>query len=241
MAILRRGSFEIPRDDYRIELDRRWKLEEFHNFTKNYEQAYFAYFVLYAVSEEGGQNDLLFRSVSSNLKGYPWQGGHSVVAFYTGVKRTIGRRNIPEVKAINYASPGYMDLLLQLPVAIQIAGTVTSIALSIGAVNKVYNDIYRGMRERQLNKVKVEREKLSLAQDEMKFLKDSCKELGQILQISDVDKLIEMSGNELRALKVLQSVFRRVRVLAKFQDEGKAILLQQNDRDDYEFYDEWQD
>lgn len=223
---MRRIALDIENEAYRILLDKRWKLEELHQYTKNFDQAYFAYFALFSVSKE--ENKLVFERVSRTLTAYPWKGGYSVVSFYTGLKRTIGRRNLPEVKAIKYASPGFMDIVGQLPVIVQIAGVVSSIAFSLASVNKVYNDIYKGIRERKLNEIEVERAELNLSRENLEFLKEACHALAQPLQIDDVDTLIEMSGNELRALKVLQSIYRRVRILANYQNEGKATLLLSN-------------
>lgn len=224
---------EPKHQNYRIELDRKWKLEDFSHYTRNYEQAYFAFFALASIIEASTTDEALLRKVSQNLQSYPWMGGHSVVAFYTGVKRIIGRRNVPEIKEIKFASPGFVDLYMQLPPATQLAASVASIAGSIGIVNKVYNDIYRGMRDRELNKIEVDKAKLSLTEDNIKFLEDSCRSLGLHLKVEDVYRLIEISGNELRALKVLQSMFRRVRVLANYQNDKKAFLpLHPNSEDE---------
>lgn len=225
MVTATRTPLDLSRDPYRIDLDKRWKLEELYQFSRNFEQAYFAYFALYWIDRDGGEESVVYRRVSNTLKSYPWRGGYSVVSFYTGLKETIGRKHIPEVKAIKYSSPGFMELLIHLPVAVQLAGVVTSIALAIGAVNTTYNAIYRGMRERKLNEINVEKAELNLAKEHLDFLRMSCEELGRSLQVEDIDRLIEMSGNELRALKVLQSMYRRVRVLSNYQNDGKAFLL----------------
>ena len=229
---MRQRPLDIERTAYRILLDKRWKLEELHQYTKNFDQAYFAYFALHSVSASGGGNEAIFNRVSSSLTAYPWKGGYSVVSFYTNLKKTIGRKNLPEVKSMKYASPGFLDIVAQLPVIIQMAGVVSTLALSIGSVNKVYNDIYKGMRERKLNEIDVERAELNLEKEKLDFIKSSCNELADVLKIEDLDVLVKMSGNELRALKVLQSIYRRVRVLAKYQSQDKATLLLENPIDE---------
>ena len=221
------GVNTIPnKDRYRIELDRKWKLEELNQYSRNYEQAYFAFFAVLSLAPSSPFDPGYAVRVSNDLARYPWNGGASVVSFYSDLRNTQGRKLKPDVAQIQYASPGFLDLILVPEIAKSVAGAVAAICPSLLLINKTYNDIYKGMRDRKLNEIDVARANLQLAAEQRAFLKDCAQDLGVRLGIQNVDQIVEASGNELRGLKVILSIYRRLRVLARYQNEGKAKLTE---------------
>ena len=158
---------------------------------------------------------------------YPWKGGYSTIHFYFGVKRILGKRRQPEIQKIKYASPGFIELNLIQDIALNLGLVVASACGTITSINATYNRIYKGLRERQLNEISVEKARLELAEEQRRFLLTSIDEMGRHLSLDDQAKLIEASGNEFRALKILLSMFRRIRVLAKYQEQNKVLLPKQ--------------
>lgn len=209
---------------YKIALDKRWQLDELNEYTKAFEQAYYAAFAIEAIKERGVLPEDNRRKIHSEMAAYPWRGGYSTLNFYFGVKDIVGRRRQPSVRSMSYASPGWLELSLYQEIALNISAIVFSLCGSLAALNKTYNAIYRGLRERQLNEINVERARLNLDKEKMEFLKISVQEMGQALNVGNADGLVKVSGNELRALKILLSMFRRIRVLAEYQEKGKATL-----------------
>ncbi|MBW2742160.1 MAG: hypothetical protein JRE64_25730, partial [Deltaproteobacteria bacterium] len=88
------------------------------------------------------------------LEGYPWQGGYSYVNIYKGLQSQIPFHHRPTIASIQYASPGWIDILLNPDVALQVAKSV-GILLGAGVaaveaikrIDKARLDIARQIRE----------------------------------------------------------------------------------------------
>lgn len=143
--------------EYAIFIDKRWSLEDLYNFPRAYEQVYFAFEAVLPSTDEQ-TNDRIERAFHV----FPWRGGYSAVSFYNQLKFATPRNKRPQIQEIRYASPGHIALLLNLPLAIQIAGVVAAVAGSIGACNKVYNAIHSDLQRRKLLRIEVERKKIEL-------------------------------------------------------------------------------
>lgn len=138
---------------YRILLNEDWSLEDLYVFPRAYEQVYFFYTSLNSEIDEE-QSDRIARAYRS----MPWQGGYSAVNFFNQLKYATPRLGRPRIIAIQKSSPGYLDLGLWLFGATQVARVVRSIAATIDKCNETYGDIYSGMQERKLLRLKVDHE-----------------------------------------------------------------------------------
>ena len=214
----------LKMDPYYISLDKRWKLDELSDFSKNYEQSYYAAFALEALSSKSKLPADIKSRILIQMSRYPWKGGYSTVQFYFGVKRIVGRRRQPEIQRIQYASPGFIELSAIQDIALNLGAIVGSVCGSITVINATYNRIYKGLRERQLNEIAVERSQLELGREQREFLLESIGEMGQHLNLDEQAELIRASGNEFRALKILLSMYRRVRAVTHYQEEQKIHL-----------------
>jgi hypothetical protein len=204
---------------YPIHMDGRWTLEDLYKFPRTYEQAYFA---LDALITSESQVD--FDRVDRAFRAFPWQGGYSAVNFYKQLKYAtpIGAR--PEVLSIQYASPGAITLSLILEQAELLAAIVGAVAGSITVCNTLYNKIMNDLQHRKLLRIKVERENLALGREELDLIRKYNQEIAAILQIGTPDALDARTGRPLVSLKILLSVYRRVRTLADYKNKGKALL-----------------
>lgn len=204
------------RGSFLIHMDGRWSLEDLYIFPRTFEQVYFA---LGAFGPEADER--LERAFSA----FPWQGGYSAVNFYNQLRYVTPAQRRPAVAAIHYASPGWMELTLLVPLAISLSFTVRRVAGAIAHCNDVYNKIYRNAQERKLLRMEVESKRIALAGEELAFVLDSSERLARVLDLSDVAILHERTQDPLISLKVLMSLYRRVRVLAEFHNRGKVRLL----------------
>ncbi len=214
---------------YFVKLDKRWKLDELSEFSKNFEQSYYAALALEAVKADSSLNQDTQTRLISQMSRYPWKGGYSTVHFYFGVKRIVGKRRQPEIQRIQYASPGFIELSAMVEVAANLGLIIGSLCGSITVVNATYNRIYKGLRERQLNELKVEKATLDLAKEHREFLLQSIDEIGQAMNLDDSARLVTAAGNEFRALKILLSMYRRMRIVAGYQEERKVFLPRDSD------------
>jgi hypothetical protein len=200
-------------------MDGRWSLEDLYKFPRTYEQAYFA---LDALIRSDSQAD--FDRIDHALRTFPWQGGYSAVNFYNQLKYATPIRTRPTILSIRYASPGVISLALILEQAQTLAAIVATVAGSITACNALYNKIMNDLQRRKLLRIEVEKAKIALSREELKLIREYNNEMAEILKIGTPDTLDERTGRPLVSLKILLSVYRRIRTLADYHNKDKAVL-----------------
>ncbi|WP_156927675.1 hypothetical protein [Bradyrhizobium sp. Tv2a-2] len=204
---------------YPIQMDGSWSLEDLYKFPRTYEQAYFA---LDALIPSDGQVDL--DRIDRAFKTFPWQGGYSAVNFYNQLKYATPIGTRPTVLSIRYASPGVISLALILEQAQMLAAIVTAVAGSVAACNALYNQIMNDLQRRKLLRIEVEKARITLSREELNLIREYNKEMAEILKIGTPDVLDERTGKPLVSLKILLSVYRRIRTLAEYHNRHKAVL-----------------
>ena len=80
----------------------------------------------------------------------------------------------------------------------------------------------RGSQNRKLLRLKVNEEELRLEKLQIEFIEYSLKKMAGILGVDDIEELNRKTGHPYKTLKILLSVFRRVRTLADYQIRGKV-------------------
>lgn len=216
MALKQRAGSQM-RPTYTIHLDGSWTLEDLYKFPRAYEQAYF---FVYAIETggadyEGDDVDYLFRA-------FPWQGGYSTVGFYNSLKYRIRPSRRPTIISIKYASPGWLELGVVLTVALNIERIIKAFANSATVINKSYGDIIKGMQERKLRNIKIERDRVRLEREELKFINESNAVFCRLLGLKNLQALNEKTGSPLTTLKMLLSFYRRIKLLVDYKEKGKA-------------------
>ena len=91
-------------------------------------------------------------------------------------------------------------------------------------LNGLYNTIRRGMIERKMLSLDVRERRLKITREEERFARESYTELSRALGLQGSAKLLESAPEPITALKVLLSLFRRLRSLATFEIQGRAKL-----------------
>lgn len=218
--------------NYRIELDGRWSLQDFSRFGNEYLQAYAFFYAIEAKSaavvadelDSDGHVDYAFRA-------FPWKGGWSTVDFYNILAHAVPEEHRPRIIAIQYASPGYLDLGLWILAARSLAKTVKIVAESLDSLNSTYSNIRKGMSERKLAKIDVRRAELTLKREELAFAEDSARQLATGMGITSLDQLQGLSPNWLGTLKILMSLFRRIKPLALLEQDAKLQLPERSSSD----------
>ncbi len=205
-------------ESYKIPIDGEWTLEDLYTFPRTYEQCYFLY---YALNPDNWIHDT--ERIDYAYGAYPWQGGYSAVNFYNQLKWAVPPRYRPRIISIRYASPGWLELFLVQIVARSLERTVKSVCNSINTFNDTYNKVYKDLQGRKLLKVKTEHEIRGLNKEDQSICESHVREIGKILGI-DADEIIKHTDSPLKALKILLSLYRRVRILAKFQKQEKITL-----------------
>ncbi len=202
---------------YTIHIDGRWSLEDLYVFPRNYEQVYFALEAVLPASDSA-TNDRIMRAFSS----FPWQGGYSAVNFYNQLKYATSAKRRPVVASMKYQSPGWIEVACIVPIAVSVSVIVIRVAKTLDACNHTYNQIYSDMQKRKLLKIEVERQQVALRKDELELIKAHADSMAHLLGIGSAETIHKRTKNPLISLKILLSMYRRVRTLAKYQIKGKA-------------------
>ena len=210
---------DLEESNYRIGIDGRWDLEDLYIFPRNYEQVYFLVFSLLPHEDEDIQERIKYA-----YSGFPWRGGYSAVNFYNNLKYTTPRLHRPQVISIQYASPGWIELRLIQFVARTVEGIIKSIATSIIEANRVYNEIHKGLSERKLLRIDVKKKELELEMMHADYIEKSANTMARLVGLRDVSQMHEKTGSPLKTLKILLSLYRRIRTLAEYQNKGKTKL-----------------
>src|SRR6478735_5135377 len=163
-------------DTYRILLDENWELRDLHVFPHAYAQAYALVFCL--DSELIPMDE---RRLNEAMRNYPWFGGYSYVNMYGIFERNVPPAFRPSIDSIQYASPGWLDLILRADVAIQIAKSVAALAGAGVAVAVAVRRIDQARP--QINRARREHESAmrKLSVQEMKALRQLCEELAKLI------------------------------------------------------------
>lgn len=213
-------------DPYEIPIGGKWSLEDLYVFPRAYEQCYFLYLGLLPDVWDADQE-----RIAHAYSAFPWQGGYSAVGFYNQLKWAVPRGKRPRVIRIEYASPGLIELALLLAVAKIIERIVHSLCSSAKELNATYTEVYRDLHERKLLKVRTEDEIRSLSPSERRVVNQHAGTMALVLNV-DVNALDEMTGSSFKSLKILLSLFRRLKRLAEFQRMGKINLERPDDLED---------
>ena len=204
---------------YRVLLDKKWTLADLSAFPHAYLQTYaFAYCF---------QSDLPPRDanrINEVLKNYPWQGGYSYVNAYFVLQGQVPPKYRPQISSIQYASPGWIDLLLNLDPAVCVASSVAAIAGSAAAIGKAYSSLQKSLHEISERRKKSDIVKLRLSREEAKELRLLSEELAELMEFKKLDELVERAGNIEVASKLIAAQYRRLKALTKYVEKGQLKL-----------------
>ena len=213
-------------DDIKLYIDGRWELTDLNVLTRVYIQVYG---LLYSLDVA---DDFTEEEIQYIYGKYPWRGGYSAVNFYQNLFAKMPREYKPKIKSIQYASPGFIELSQIVEVAKDISLIVGYVSAALLAGNKTYSVIQKGIRERKLSKIDLRSEELALLEKERDFIHKSIEDISRVMGIrkETLAKLyFRTENNELAVLKILSSLYRRARDLAKLQNKKKLDLKKGTD------------
>lgn len=209
----------VEKGIYRVLIDGRWSLRDLYDFPHAFMQVYaFAY----CLDSELEARDSA--RIDHALESYPWGGGYSIVNIYTVLQNQVEQRDRPEVASIQYASPGWIDLLLNLTPVLQVAGAITALAGSLTAAAKCYLTLQKLLSEIRLQSRKHEIAEAQVAAQYVRELRELSQELANYIGVQRIAELEKRTQSPLVLAKLLAAEFRRRKVLADFVVQGKAFL-----------------
>lgn len=202
---------------YRVLLDGKWSLEDLTNFSRVYFQNYSFIYCLDSSIEHFDRS-----RIESVLKQYELRDGLSYVNIYDIFRTHIQKEDRPQIEAIQYASPGWLDLVLNVDVALQVAkvigiylGTPVAIAGTYKSLHKIFTGLQEQRKKYQRNSMKLDAEKAAYAQ---KLTHELAKGLG----FENIEQLDAQTKDVEESAKLIMAHYRRISKIAKFVQAGKA-------------------
>jgi len=220
----------------RILLNNEWTLEMFYKFPRDYLQLYSLLFACQKLRKP--LDDFSTHAEEKAFKPFsihPWMGGFSRVNFYNELFYQVPHQARPKISSIHFSSPGFIELNAVVQVATEICGIVTVVSGTLKVAESTYNKIWKGIRDRNLNKINLKKYTVSgrkrtfkISSKDNKFIHESLSIISSELKINPkILKSLEVltGSNKLLQLKILMSAYRRIKDLAKEQKRGNITLI----------------
>jgi len=204
---------------YRVSLNEDWELRDLYEFPHALSQCYSFIYCLDSALQPQDR-----KRINRALQGYPWRGGYSYVNIYTVLANQIQGPDRPRIKSIQKASPGSLDLLLNVDVAYQVAGALTVLSGSIVSAVAAYKKANQLLISVNTARRKADVDNLKATADELKAINAISVELAKHLGFKSLKELHEHTGDPEVSLKILMAHFRRMSVLLNYEKNGKARL-----------------
>lgn len=209
---------------YRVLLDGRWKLVDLYEFPHAFAQCYA---FIYCLDSKLEPRDA--ERIETAFVGYPWRGGYSYVNVYTVLQNQVPVADRPQIKSISYASPGWLDIVLNVDVAIQVAKSVGILAGSAVSAATAYAKVMKTLASVSVERKKAELQEMTLTQAQHKTFMGMCDDMATFLGFKNIKELHQKTGSPEVSLKLLAAHYRRINDLVEFVKEGKASLPEKVD------------
>ena len=88
--------------------------------------------------------------------------------------------------------------------------------------NETYHEIVTGMHKRKILRLNANLKTLRFQKEELQFIDLASKKMAKTLGFADLKELNSKTGDPYISLKILLSLYRRLRTLADYQNKGKV-------------------
>ncbi|MDY6462950.1 hypothetical protein, partial [Acinetobacter faecalis] len=202
-------------ENYRVLLDERWTLENLNDFTRLYMQNYAFLYCL-----ENNINNLRAAALFNELNEYKLRDGLTYVNIYSLFIKHIPSKERPKVRAISYASPGFIELILNYEVAINIALSIAAFIKGLTATAETYNKLHSIFIELGRKRKEKQNHLLKLDVETIKHVRKLNEELAKGLGFNSLKDMYDNFGDEEEVSKLLLAHYRRMKGMSKLVKEG---------------------
>lgn len=155
-----------------------------------------------------------------NFSDHPWKGGFSSVNFFHDMRNALIFK--PDIKAIHYASPGYIEFRAKRNISLKIKYNVDKYIINKEEINKYYAELSNYVRDEEFNKM--DNVELTPQQE------NTIKRLGQGLLQHFTDPTWEWlqnkSSSTFKSAKIAKSYCNRIKDLASFIEDNRAMFAE---------------
>ena len=196
----------------RLEIDGDWGLLELSGFGREYVQVYSAlYALLFATGREADER------IQLAFGGYPWTRGWSGVNFYDLLRRAVPVQHHPRVVAMAFASPGFIELGIVDEVAECIGRAVERVYHRYNRAQLTYKELYKSAKSRGLVSVDARTAGRVFSRADLAFAEHAAQALADAMDLDLTEGLHRLTDNSVARMKVVFSLYRRVRGLAELR------------------------
>lgn len=205
----------------RFNVDGNWDMREFSKFHSHVSDLYALTRSIDIFVDENASIDKKREIMDSFVK--PWEGGGSYYGFFRSMAKTGGRASRPDIKAIQWASPGYIDIVGDNHSFAKLIALLRRFSENKVKVLLEYDHLWSYLHEtKYLNRSSRRLDKTS---DIAKEVGARAQSLSKVLGITPYRNLKKMAGNDpVVAAKVLLATKRRVERLFIFFAEGRVAI-----------------
>ena len=200
-----------------------WTLEDLYVFPRTYEQCYM---FIYCLDSDLSIKDK--EAIDMAFENYPWAGGFSYVNFYQILRARVPQKSRPKLRSIHKASPGWIELAMNLDVAVVIAKSVAQITVSFAATTAAYKQAMRLLSSLRTDREKAKTENLRQKKKQIEEMRNICEELAKCMGFTSLTDLHKRTKDPEISLKMLLAHYRRMRTLHEYLSKGKVQLPQSN-------------
>ena len=211
---------------YRIELPDSvdWTLNDLYVFPRTFEQCYT---FIYCLDSDLPSRDK--EAIDNAFANYPWAGGYSYVNFYQILRTRVPPKSRPKLRSIHKASPGWIELALNLNVAAEIAKSVALISGSAATAAAAYKSAWKLLHSLSTEREKAKTEQLRQKKKQIQEVRETCDELARCIGFSSLNDLHKRTKDPEISLKMLSAHYRRMRTLHEYDLKGKVRLPWRNE------------
>ena len=201
---------------YSLELGGDWALDDLSVFR----QYLNVYSVIYAL-QVGVHLDESQSRIVRAFEVFPWKGGWSAVDFYERLRYATPHRHRPRIVSIRYASPGFIELLLLVPISKGISMIIDNACSSIERISRTYTMLYKEAAYRKLLRTDA-RTAAVVGRGNQDFCEYAASEMVKHIGLEHERELRHLAANPVARMKITFSVWRRIRELAKTQNNDQV-------------------
>ena len=205
----------------RFNVDGKWDMKEFSKFHSYVSDLYSLSRSIDLFIDEQVTIDKKRAVMASFVK--PWEGGGSYYGFFRSLASLGGRDYRPDIQAIQWASPGYIDIVGDKESFDNLKAILRHFGQHRQAIVDDYEHLWSYLQETKL--LKTSSRRLDRKSDVAMEAGERAKALSRSLNITSYRTLKKMAGNDpVVAGKVLLAAKRRAERLYTFFMEGRAAI-----------------
>jgi len=204
---------------YRINIGNKWKLEDLYEFPHAYYQVY-AFYYCFMPNQNIAHKEHLLKI----FKNYKDDGQYRYINIYNKFQKYVPSDNKPDISSIHYASPGWIDLILNPEIAFQISksigiylGLCVTAATTYGAIYKILSNINKERNKNKLDTFKITRQQNT-------ELTAMSNDMARLIGFDNIEEIDLHTENPEITSKILLAQYRRLKIIGDYINDGKVSL-----------------